>query len=93
MNYARDQAGTSLQAGAVQLAEGRLQVEARETAVFVDDIGGRLIRVLNRLRVGPPVPIENDKVGAANTLEMALARTREAAERAHHLLAEIEGLV
>jgi hypothetical protein len=90
MNHSHAQAG-----GTAPAVEARLQSQAREAAGVVADIGPRLERLLDRLRVPPPRAIDGntERATGSGTLDGSLADIRNAAGYAHELLNEIEGLV
>ena len=85
---------TAGQLGGVAAQEPRLQMSAREAAKAVQELVGRLDRLLDRLCQCPPKPGEGGKDSAIlGTLDAMLQRVNGGISRAHELLCEIETVI
>ena len=74
-------------------SEGVLQVSAREASAHLFDLVARLDRVVNRIRLAPPQPVENGKNSASpGTLDSVLSNIATNVVKAHELMTEIEHL-
>jgi len=85
------------QSAAVEASPGRMLVAERDAGNSASEIINRLERLLSRLRVAPPTPVNGglgtEPLVTANTFDRAQQHVAHTLARAHELLREVEELL